>query len=227
MRRLSDMAPPGVYGVVKSLLDPFPYRRYQDRHRCIFIHIPKNAGTSVIKLLGGNSGRRDHLTYLIFRKANRRKFDSYFKFAIVRNPWDRATSIYNYLRAGGNGKNDRYIASVIADRKMSFQRFIQEYLTPQRLHEHPLFRPQHAFVYDVAGTLQVDHLCRFETISDDIAVVKERLKLKGELPFSNRSRSGDYRQFYQDDAQLIDRISELYSEDVDRLGYSFEPSGGA
>ena len=57
--------------------------------RSMFVHIPKTAGISVgLSLYGGKSG--DHRTIrdykLCFSKA---EFDSFFKFAFVRNPWDR------------------------------------------------------------------------------------------------------------------------------------------
>ena len=55
----------------------------------IFVHIPKAAGISINKSLFNNlgGGHIPLINYqLIFPKE---EFENYFKFTIVRNPWDR------------------------------------------------------------------------------------------------------------------------------------------
>lgn len=213
-RRLKEL----VFG----LRTPFPYRNYNNRHRCIFIHIPKNAGTSILKSLGGNPSRRDHLDYLVYRKANRLKFESYLKFAVVRNPWDRLTSIYRYLKAGGNKKKDLYFLSFSDSHFQSFKHFTMDFLNHQRLHGFNLFRPQFSFVFDYADELQVDHILRFEAVGSDFKkLVAQELRINTDLPVSNRSTDrSDYRDYY--DAELVERVRDLYSEDVSRFDYTFE-----
>src|SRR3954451_16494371 len=69
----------------------------------IFVHIPKTAGTAVSEALGEPRDRkhpslemiiRDGLGHHPVKKLFRRKIIGYFKFAFVRNPWDRAVSLY-------------------------------------------------------------------------------------------------------------------------------------
>src|SRR5438477_12475659 len=77
--------------------------------KLLFIHIPKTGGTTVLTLLGlwkkersanlgtlfGDWGSFD-LQHLTLFQAEQfltcSEFASYFKFAFVRNPWDRAVS---------------------------------------------------------------------------------------------------------------------------------------
>src|SRR5258707_7699115 len=75
------------------------YSYFADEFRCIFIHIPKTAGTSLSQALFGRHSR--HIPYIEYEKGNPRKFRQYFKFTFVRNPWDRLVSTYFFLKQGG------------------------------------------------------------------------------------------------------------------------------
>ena len=91
--RLADLRGRGVYA------------GYPNRHRCIFIHIPKTAGSSIVEMLFNEPSR--HIPYFVYRDANPEKFRQFFKFAFVRNPWDRLVSTYFFLREGGVNEDDR------------------------------------------------------------------------------------------------------------------------
>ena len=89
----------------------FPYRKHFDRNKCIFIHIPKAAGTSVLAALGKKSEKgRDHVSWQTYKKADSKKFNNYFKFSFVRNPYDRAFSAYHYILKGGESRGLRTVA---------------------------------------------------------------------------------------------------------------------
>lgn len=80
-------------GKVKHSLRPC------DEMGCIFVHIPKAAGTSVAHgLFGRGVG---HKSIYEYRKIFGADFQEYFKFAVVRNPFSRVVSAYESLRRGG------------------------------------------------------------------------------------------------------------------------------
>ena len=82
------------------------------KYKLIFFHIPKNAGVSVRNAL--KIDRKSHkfpftnvsVALPIDVKANTLEsiYESYHKFAIVRNPYERMVSLYNFRRQG----NDLY-----------------------------------------------------------------------------------------------------------------------
>jgi hypothetical protein len=73
---------------------------------CLFVHIPKCAGVAVSRALFGGLGG-GHLPVahyqLMFDAA---QYARHFKFAVVRNPYDRLLSAYRFLAGGGTNAVD-------------------------------------------------------------------------------------------------------------------------
>jgi hypothetical protein len=191
------------------------------RHRCIFVHVPKVAGTSVLQALSGlERPPRDHCSWQVYYQADSRKFSTYFKFAFVRNPWDRIASVYAYLARGGNGTTDAWFRRLVDDEDMTFARFLCEYLDQDRIHQHLLFMPQYRFLVDHEDRVMVDVLGRYERFPEDYAAVAARLGLRAEAPWANRSQREGYRSLYKDPA-LVDAVGRLYRKDAVLFGYEF------
>ena len=81
-----------------------------NKYRFIFIHIPKTGGTSIAEpdyeggngALAGYLGEQDyaqagHIRAVGLKQRIGASWDQYFKFAFVRNPWDRLVSLYHYF----------------------------------------------------------------------------------------------------------------------------------
>ena len=217
-------------------------------HKTVFIHVPKVAGQSVelafLRQLGMTWEERaplvlrhnpdpakgpERLAHLLAREyvalgyIDQPTFDSYFKFAFVRNPWARLVSEYEYRRRERRPFAE-FVAAEFAD--------IDGYSDHSR---HII--PQSDYLYDADGQLMVDFVGRFETIARDFRQVSDRLDLGvEELPHKNVSgmsrlqklfrRKPKEKKPYQDyyDAGLRDRVGEFYQQDVERFGYSFDGS---
>lgn len=170
-------------------LDMYPYRRYMTKHKCIFIHIPKAAGTSVLQTLADTKGfiPRDHSTIEEFRIASDLLLQDSFSFTIVRDPLDRINSVYRYLKKGGNGTNDLKLSQFINDNFPTLNDYIIGYLTPESIHAYKLTKPQYLFVCDGEHKVLVDFVGKFETINDDFSKIAKKLNLQRKLPHSNKS----------------------------------------
>jgi Sulfotransferase family len=87
-----------------------------DQRKFIFIHIPRTAGISLTSALsvfadGDNldfsqvtwEPEYPHFTAVeIARIVGEDRFQKFYKFAIVRNPWERMVSRYFYLKRFDN-----------------------------------------------------------------------------------------------------------------------------
>ena len=69
-----------------------------DKHKTIFVHIPKNAGTSIKAFFECKEFYNKHRTIEQIKTENIEAYNSYKKFAIIRNPYDRMVSWYFYLK---------------------------------------------------------------------------------------------------------------------------------
>jgi hypothetical protein len=234
-------------------------------HKCIFIHVPKAAGTSIEQvfltdlglpledrgqlLLGPNPDPRrgprrlSHLTARELRSfgyISPGLFDSYFKFAFVRDPWDRAVSTYKYLRIGGEFK--RFVCDILPNSLMNSDYYGY------------FVRPQYDYLHDDQGNRLVDFVGRFERLEDDFNVIRKRLRLGAALPHKNQHLSSRIplasrvrqaafgalalspahviaafraKEVHERPEDYFDKesaalIGEIYKADVDAFGYEFE-----
>jgi hypothetical protein len=214
------------------------------KYRCIFVEVPKTGSTSIRSILGippkphqniwemkydlehywtryyGLGNRLLASFYLLLspqkRKAvGRRQFESYFKFGFVRNPWDRAVSLYE-RREGLQMKE-----------KMSFDDFIDwmRYSSSTCVHPVP-HRYQLDWFVDPHGRVVVDFIGRFETVEKDWAFIARKLGLSPQLPHLNKNpqRKKHYTEYYTARTRSI--VAERFSQDIEYFGYEFgaEPS---
>jgi len=203
-------------------------------YKCIFVHIPKNAGQSVervfLNLLGltwrtraplllrANQNpalgppRLAHLKadeYVRYQYVPQIMFDEYFKFAFVRNPWCRLVSLYKYLE---------YV------NKCDFKTFLFSEFKKTLTKEMPWFiSPQRDFICSDDGTLLVDYIGRFESLQNDFNVVCEKIGIpKTKLPHINKSPasvSPAYQDYY--DEESMEFVAQFYQKDIEMFDYNF------
>ena len=236
-------------------------------HKTIFVHIPKCAGQSIETafltdcgldwstraelLLRPNTDpergppRLAHLLardYVALGYVDAPTFRDWYSFAVVRDPFSRAVSLYRHL-----------------DLNMSFRRFVLDWLDGQ-FQDGPesgnfwFVRPQVDFVTG-DGDIVVKDILRFESLAQDFRRMADRAGLRSALRRVNthenrtapdqhrrtsvarrlrgafravvtpdrRTRRDDWREYYEPDC--VSAIRRLYAEDFERFGYAPEPAG--
>ena len=220
--RIYKLRHPREFQELRKVVYPSPKGDFSlrsfDRLECIFVHVTKSAGTSVAKALFGELPY--HYTAWQYRVIyGRRTFQRYFKFAFVRNPWDRLHSAYSYLASGGWNEQDRLWFQKNLGDLPDFNSFVMDWLAPERLQSHPHFWPQVEFLCDRRGRVLVDFLGYFETLRSDFNHVAHKLGGVGQLAHENPSGKPDYREVYT--AEAREKVGRVYASDVCRFGYEF------
>lgn len=186
--------------------------------KSIFVHITKAAGTSLALSVFGKLPY--HYTARQYRVIfGRKRFNAFYKFTFVRNPWDRLYSAYSYLKGGGWNAEDAQWAQDNLSEFDNFNDFVLNWLTPERLYSHIHLWPQLDFICDDRKRPIIDELFYFESIEDGFQAISRRIGVENELSHTNASKRVGYRDVYSKEA--IDKVALLYAEDIHCLGYEF------
>lgn len=196
--------------------------------KCIFVHIPKAAGTSVSTSLFG--GTTSHYTMLHYRYFfTKTELEEYFKFTFVRNPWDRLVSAFEFLRAGGMNARDKAWASKHLSGFNSFDEFARKWVTRRNVRTMIHFVPQTTFICLQDSEPAIDFIGRYEQLEHHYEYVRRRVRTSSSTHLLALNRTSekprDYRSYYSDD--LIRKIGDVYAEDIAILGYDFESSAAS
>jgi hypothetical protein len=203
----------------------------------LFIHVEKAAGSSIQQALlpfanaQPNSRLRRRLALLgplnrvggLFRAlqfgehatANEVKrclpaevYDSLFKFAFVRNPWDRLVSRYAHLLRSKDRRRHNFISSL-----EKFEDFLQWEIQRDSANQYP-------YVTDAQGNQIVDFVGHYETLGEDFDKVCAKLKIQVELPRANVSEHRDYRTYYTPETRGF--VAKKFQRDIEMFGYNFD-----
>ncbi|GAA0298736.1 sulfotransferase family 2 domain-containing protein [Sphingomonas oligophenolica] len=204
------------------------------RHRFIFTAVPKTGTHSVRHALREQLGDEDveqvglfvdkrfpwqdlaaiqhgHLSLQQVRPyLGEDAFSGYFKFAFVRNPFDRFVSYCAFLLRG----NDVF--------QQQPREVMRHFLFREPPGHHILFQPQASLLVGEDGkTLLTDTIGHAEDLQGSYDAISARIGIPSRrLVRLNGSRHGDYRRYY--DQALIDGVAERYAQDLDLFGYTFE-----
>lgn len=182
----------------------------------LFVHIPKNAGSSIIHSIPKlhivnhfpnyhrSSDRIDRQRMNVLNKIpSIKKFTS---FAIKRNPYTRFISAYYYLYNGGIGSLDWSARDKIRSYP-DINAFIAN--LPHHMERIVHLLPQHVFICR-NGRIVVDHVLAFEDLPNCLSQISS-----APLKHVNHSK----KRHDQLTEESVRMLQQCYKEDFDIFGY--------
>lgn len=199
------------------------------KYRTIFVHIPTTAGNSIYKVLDISNEyntwslitmdriipTHQHLMPIQIQKMIPKDiWNTFYKFTIVRNPYDRIVSDYRYLQECS--VREKYDIKTFEN----FINLVNRIVTTDAYTENVYFdhfRPQSHYFKNV----KYDYIGRFENLDLDIQNISRAIGAKEILPWINKSRSSDddYRSYFNENIKGI--VDRLYASDLEMFGYKY------
>ena len=220
------------------------------RYKCIFIHIPKCAGTSIETALGhfdGHKGRggQDHRTIRMIEPISLRAFGSkgnlkqlWYKFKhqhIIRvqnprNQYSVTSHQYNTYFKFTIVRNPwarafSWYKNVMRDELHRENYGIDNSISFKEFLKlfagTRMLRPQTYWLKNFANEIPMDYIGRFENLLEDFYEICEYLHLDDiKLPHKRKGADSSYLQSYDEDSKKI--IEDIYEEEIKLFGYTFE-----
>jgi len=141
--------------------------------KLIFIHIPKNAGTSIIKAMGVENLYMDK-TIEEYKEHYKNFWNEYLKFTVVREPIDRFISAYKFARmkesgwfsASGEEGLEKHMHFEICN-KMNINEYIfYLYNNPKEFNRWTI--PQSFIIENNEKNIEIDYFVRYENLLEDL-----------------------------------------------------------
>lgn len=215
------------------------------QHQCIFIHIPKTAGSSIEQKLGHfthlERGVQDHAPIKVFQPFTlaelgkiKQKYDLPYilaykiKFLFEKAPHLSPQQYQNYFKfafvRNPWARVFSWYKNVMRD-DVHLQRLgvsnnisFKEFVTNHL--DQPDLRPQLFWLVDRQGQIPLDFIGRFEKLNEDFAHICKVLNLDDPaLPHLLKSGNPTYVNAY--DEAMIQRVAKKYAEEIAMFDYTF------
>ena len=205
-----------------------------DSHEFIFLRVRKVASTSMKAILlplcipkpeGGfarvKSRARlewDYHKYVsrahddilaVQRRMPAEKFDRYFKFAFVRNPWERLVSEYEFiLKSPTHGRHTR--VKKLGD----FKQFIQMQIPRRDAYQVNM-------LCDRRGKLLMDFVGKLENLQNDWQTVCDRIGIPVQiLPRKKFIEREHFSRYYNDETMQL--VARHWAREIEWFDYSYD-----
>ena len=148
----------------------------------------------------------------------------YFKFAIVRNPWDRLLSCWKnkieiQAKKPWRESERAYHYKVLGLdllKDITFAEFIRHLNDDKLLYADKHWAPLHSLI-DLDS---IDFIGRLENLQEDFYIICDKIGIpRQQLPHHNKTKHKHYTEYYDDETRQI--VAERHAKDIEYFGYEF------
>jgi hypothetical protein len=219
------------------------------QHNFLFIHVPKTAGNAIQNILRDYSeaqietdheiadgkdefgvtdpkyGTTKHATLAEYRSVVEPEiYRQLFKFAVVRNPWERMISGYFSPYRGDVEWDEDSFRKYVLDRPP-----IRHYITEKKALNNIASKVSYIApsISCIIKPLDkdLDFVLRFENLEGDFKSLCSHLGIPHQsLPVRNRSGRNHYSSYYTDRLRRL--VKKKFSEEIHFFSYSFKKNKG-
>ena len=173
--------------------------------RFIYLHIPKNASSTIRDCL---FGRQKELDYIFYKNVN--SYNDYFKFAFFRNPYDRFLSFYKDNLKGDVLNQEEYRPYGQYSKLENIDNLINHVITYDDFELDYHLKPQSWFV----DGIDLDFVGNIENFDNDM--IKVRWLIGAHKPHKHLRQTSDKYTLNNEQKKLI---YDRYKIDFERFGY--------
>ena len=163
-------------------------------------------------------GQTSHPTALAIASAFPTEWESYFKFCVVRNPWQKTLSDYYWVTKKFLRKKQ------LSTSPPSFEEYVQALANGQDLEGIVPKGHRNWDMYTINDKITVDYIIRFEDLMNGLteALAQTSVDWDGWMPHMKKGvnpSSREYRPFYSEGLAGI--VHKLYEKEINEFNYEF------
>jgi hypothetical protein len=210
------------------------------KYKLIYFSVPKAACTSIKTALLSLEGIENTtgqlgfvhskdapFTWVRYKERARifEEYPDYFKFAFVRNPWDRLVSFYSDKIVERTQRYGELIDDYINlgfSKDMDFETCVRHICNIDDEKADIHFRSQHTLILANKNIDRLDFIGHFETICEDWLKLKQMLphataSVLDDLKHLHISSHDNFKKYYSQ--EFWDLVAERYRDDIALFGY--------
>lgn len=222
--------------------------KYLSKTPFIFVHIPKTAGMSVLNSMScWDPIYHENIEYDILKiKEKKENPCNYFKFTIIRNPWDRIVS--NFFFHKQRIHNDINLHKVLFKkkekeklkkwimlheledlfwRKYEFKDWLKILDEEESVENKSIYtnviKKTYMDLISINNEISVDYIINFHNFKRDLNLIKTlsgKSFSDSENSWKNKSNHNDYREYY--DSKSIEIVEKIFKKDIEVFNFKFD-----
>ena len=136
---------------------------------------------------------------------NLQKWNTYYKFCFIRNPYDKIISAWNHI--------NRY--------KIPFNNYLNLKNTCNDVEYMHMFLPQVRNIINQKGIIDINFIGKFENLEEDFHTILKNIGIKSIIHDVNKQMNKrEHLEFYEYyNQEVLDKVNKLLIEDFNNLDY--------